>query len=78
MESIVIEGVDVDPKRMAVLMLHPLNELLKYKAGLSVYGPEVSGSHRKAGIIEHMRTLIDGFLRAFRPGLTHGPIFVIQ
>ncbi len=48
----------IDPKRTAVLVLHMMNEQLKFKAGASFHGPEFPEANRRLGIIEHTRAVL--------------------
>ena len=76
--------VSIDQKRTALLILHMMNEQLKFKPGVSAYGrPDFAESNQKLGIIEHTRAVIDAsrakgilviYVRlAYRPGYPELP-----
>jgi nicotinamidase-related amidase len=70
--------ITLDPKRTAVLILHMMNEQLKYKPGISHHGPEFAEVNKKSGIVEHTKAVLDAsrdrgvlviYVRlAYRPG----------
>jgi nicotinamidase-related amidase len=74
----------IDPKRTAVLILHMMNEQLKYKAGVSSYGPEFAEENKKLNIIENTRKIIEAsraknipviYVRMeYRPGYPEIPV----
>jgi nicotinamidase-related amidase len=49
----------IKPDRTAVLVLHMMNEQLKYRPGVSGYGPEFSEDNKKKHIIENVKTILD-------------------
>jgi nicotinamidase-related amidase len=71
------------PQRTAVLILHMLNEQLKYRPGVSGYGPEFPEANKKLRIIEKTKSVLDAsrekgiqviYVRMFyRPGYPELP-----
>ena len=51
--------ITINPQRTAVLVLHMMNEQLKYRAGVTGYGPEFAESNKEWHIIENTKTLLD-------------------
>ena len=51
--------ITINPQRTAVLVLHMMNEQLKYRAGVTGYGPEFAESNKEFRIIENTKTLVD-------------------
>jgi len=51
--------ITINPQRTAALVLHMMNEQLKYRAGVTGYGPEFAESNKEWHIIENTKTLLD-------------------
>jgi len=76
-------GITIDPHRTAVLVLHMMNEQLKYRAGVTGYSPEFAESNKEWHIIEKTKPVLDAsrakgiqviYVRMyFRPGYPELP-----
>jgi nicotinamidase-related amidase len=51
--------ITINPQRTAVLVLHMMNEQLKYRAGVTGYGPEFAESNKEFRIIENTKAIVD-------------------
>ena len=74
----------IDSNRTALLILHMMNEQLKYQAGVSTYGPEFAEENKKLKIIENTQKIIEAsraknipviYVRMeYRPGYPEIPV----